>query len=143
MASIFPHLKSPSVLGFTSTTPFSCLILHETHCKFSLPPSFIHYAMGSLWFKSVSLIYTKIDNSTLWPTFHIPKDHDLRILSPSQRPHQPPEGSTTFFYGQLIGNLLMSMKLPQAHSRRKVIKVLSFGIGARIGYMQQEIIQMQ
>lgn len=65
-----------------------------------------HLAMdSSLWFKSTPPIYTKIDNSTLQTTFHIPDDHHIRILSPSQRPHQPPKGFTICFHGQLVGGL--------------------------------------
>lgn len=94
MVSAFPQLSIASRL------PSFLIFFFARHIVSSFLLTYVapHTMGSSLWFDSTPSIYKEINNSALRTTFHIPDDHRIRISSPFQRPHKPPEGFTTFLW---------------------------------------------
>lgn len=57
------------------------------------------------WFENTVSELTDTIKGLLHPTFRIFYDHGILYPKPSQCPHRPPPGYTTFFLEQLQNNL--------------------------------------
>lgn len=62
------------------------------------------------WYETHESSLSSIDDEILHRAqFGIPLDHEIRLPTLDQRPHEPPPGYMTFFQGQLEGGLLFPL----------------------------------